>query len=176
MTTTKTDSGKAIDTMNDQQELFVKIVLDAWSKELSATNKLLEKLADEQLMNEVAPSRNRGIYLLGHLTAVNDEMMSLLRFQAALHPELKPLFIDAPDRTIATLPSVQQLREQWKSVNTALMGHIDRLAASEWFTRHANISETDFPKELHRNRLNVLLSRTTHLSYHRGQLALLASK
>jgi len=162
--------------MEAGQELFVKMALDAWNKELSATSNLLEKLTDEQLMSEVAPSRNRGIYLLGHLTAVNDEMMALLRFQASVHPELKPIFIDAPDRAIATLPSVQQLREQWKAINTVLMGHIDKLAATEWFTRHANISEADFPKEPHRNRLNVLLSRTTHLSYHRGQLALLANK
>ena len=50
------------------------------------------------------------------------------------------------------------------------------LPAAEWFTRHANISEADFPKEPHRNRLNVLLSRTSHLAYHRGQLVLLANK
>lgn len=162
--------------MEPQNELFVKMVIDAWNKELSATNKLLEKLSDEQLMSEVAPSRNRGIYLLGHLTAVNDEMMPLLRFQAALHPKLTPLFIDAADRAIAELPSLQELREQWRSVSDTLMQHITRLPAEEWFTRHANISEADFPKEPHRNRLNVLLSRTSHLAYHRGQIVLLASK
>ena len=31
----------------------------------------------------------------------------------------------------------------------------------------------DFIKEPHRNKLNVLLTRTTHLAYHAGQLALL---
>ena len=162
--------------MDLQNGLFVKMAVDAWTKELNATGALLEKLSDEQLMREIVPGRNRGIYLVGHLIAEHDLLMPLLRFQAALHPELKPPFIDAPDRAIAELPSLSQLREQWRTVNDTLMQHIVRLPADEWFTRHANISEEDFPKEPHRNRLNVLLSRTSHLAYHRGQLVLLANK
>lgn len=162
--------------MNVPTELFVKMVIDAWNRELGATNKLLEKLTDEQLMQEVSPSRNRGIYLLGHLTAEHDQMMPLLRFQEATHPELVPIFLDAPDKAVATLPSLQELRAYWTAVNDTLMGHIARLPAAEWFTRHANIAEADFPNEPHRNRLNVLLSRTTHLSNHRGQLTLLTNK
>jgi len=162
--------------MNDQQQLCVKMVLDAWTKEIGATNALLEKLSDEQLMQEVSPTRNRGVYLLGHLTAEHDEMLSLLRFQEAMYPELMPVFMDAPDRTVATLPSIQQLRAQWNAVNDTMMEHMNRLSADEWFTRHANISEEDFPKEPHRDRLNVIVSRTSHLAYHRGQLALLEGK
>ncbi|MBK6626451.1 MAG: hypothetical protein IPJ87_16545 [Flavobacteriales bacterium] len=40
----------------------------------------------------------------------------------------------------------------------------------------ARIAEVDLPKEPHRNRLNVLMSRTNHLAYHRGQLIMLAEK
>ena len=162
--------------MNIPNELLVKMVIDAWTKELNATSALLGKLSDEQLMREVAPSRNRGIYLVGHLVAEHDVLMPLLRFQSALHPELKPLFIDAPDRAIGELPSLTQLRAQWRTVNDTLMQHIARLPAEDWFTRHANISEEDFPQEPHRTRLNVLLSRTSHLAYHRGQLVLLEGK
>ena len=50
------------------------------------------------------------------------------------------------------------------------------LGPEEWFTRHANFSEADFPKVPHRNRLNVVISRTNHLAYHRGQLVLIQSK
>ena len=162
--------------MDARTELFVKMAIDAWTKELNATSALLEKLSDVQLMQEIAPSRNRGIYLVGHLIAEHDLLMPLLRFQPALHPELKPLFIDVPDRAIAGLLSLPQLRAQWKTVHGTLMQHIVRLPVEDWLTRHANISEADFPKEPHRNRLNVLLSRTSHLAYHRGQLVLLASK
>ena len=162
--------------MNDQQQLCVKMVLDAWTKEIGATNALLEKLSDEQLMQEVSPTRNRGVYLLGHLTAEHDEMLSLLRFQEAMYPELMPMFMDAPDKTVATLPSILQLRAQWKTVNDTLMGHLNALPAEEWFTRHPSISDENFLKEPHRDRLNVSISRTSHLAYHRGQLALLEGK
>jgi hypothetical protein len=154
-------------------DVFVKMALDAWNSELKYTNALLEKLSDEQLMQAVAPGRNRGIYLLGHLAAVHDQMLPLLRFQATIHPALFKPFHDEPDGAVADLPTIPQLRTQWKEVNDALMDHMKGLPPAEWFTRHANISEEDFPKEPHRNRLNVVISRTSHLAYHRGQLALL---
>ena len=160
----------------EQKELFVKMALDAWNNEMKAAKAVLEKLSDEQLLREVAPSRNRGIYLLGHLTAVHDGMLRLLRFQNALHPELDKPFLDEADKAVADLPPVAQLRAQWKEVNGTLMDHMRSLPAEEWFTRHVNISEEDFPKEPHRNRLNVVLSRTSHLAYHRGQLVLLQAK
>ncbi len=159
--------------MSDQQGLFVKMALDAWNNEIKFTNALLDKLTDEQLMREIAPSRNRGIYLLGHLTAVHDRLIPLLRFQDVMYPELSKPFLDEVDKSVADLPSVAQLREQWKAVNATLRDHMARLPADEWFTRHASVSEEDFAKELHRNRLNVVLSRTSHLANHRGQLVLL---
>lgn len=162
--------------MSDQQALFVKMALDAWRAEIKYTNALFEKLSDEQLMHEVAPGRNRGIYLLGHLTAVHDQMLPLLRFQDTMYPELYAPFHDEPDKAVADLPPIPQLRTQWKEVNDTLLDHMTRLPAAEWFTRHANISEEAFPKEPHRNRLNVVISRTNHLAYHRGQLVLLMGK
>ena len=157
-------------------ELFVRMAVNAWSSELKATNELLTKLSDEQLMREISPGRNRGIYLLGHLTAEHDRMLPLLRFQDATHPQLHKPFIEEADKAVAELPALSQLRSQWKEVNATLMDHIKGLPAAEWFTRHANISEEDLPKEPHRNRLNVLISRTNHLAYHRGQLVLLSNK
>ena len=161
--------------MNNQQKLFVKMAHDTWSERINATSELVDQLTDEQLMIEVSPGRNRGIYLVGHLASVHDQMLPLLRFQEMLFPELQPLFIDAADKTI-TLPPVQQVRQQWSAIHSTLMGRMTSLPAEEWFTRHASISEDDFAKEPHRNRLNLLMNRTNHMSYHRGQLALLAGK
>jgi uncharacterized damage-inducible protein DinB len=155
---------------------LTKIVLDQWHSQLKSTDNLFDKLSDEQLMTETAPGRNRGIYLLGHMTAVHDMMLPLLRFEPSLYPELKPAFIDAPDKTVAELPSVAQLREQWKAVNEKLSSHISDLPDEEWLSRHASVSEEDFAREPHRNRLNVLLSRASHMGYHRGQLVYLDQK
>ncbi|HEY2580576.1 MAG TPA: DinB family protein [Mucilaginibacter sp.] len=157
-------------------ELFIKMALDSWKGEINATNNTLNKLSDEQLMQEIAPARNRGIYLLGHLTAVHDMMLPLLRLEDANFPELRAIFVEAPDKAVAGLPAISQLKTQWKEVNEKLHSHFASLSANEWFTRHANVSEEDFIKEPHRNRLNVLLSRTNHLSNHRGQLVLLVQK
>ena len=157
-------------------ELPVKMITDSWRKQIIATNKILDNLSDEELLHEVAPGRNRGIYLLGHLTAYHDLMLPLLRFEAARYPELKPIFLDAPDKAVEAIPSAVQLRQQWKEINDALSAHINNVSAEDWFTRHANISEEDFIKEPNRNRLNVLLDRTIHLSNHRGQLLLLKKK
>ena len=157
-------------------ELLIKMITDSWQKQLTATNKIFDNLSDEELLQEVAPGRNRGIYLLGHLTVVHDLMLPLLRFEEARYPELKPVFLSSPDKAVEAIPSAHQLREQWKEVNEALSDHIKNLPADEWFTRHANISEEDFMKEPNRNRLNVLLDRTIHLSNHRGQLLLLQNK
>ncbi|MBL7962921.1 MAG: DinB family protein [Flavobacteriales bacterium] len=161
--------------MQDER-LFVKMALDAWNTQLKGTSALIDELTDAQLMQEVAPGRNRGIYLLGHLAAEHDLMLPLLRFQDPLFPELKPVFVDAADRDMPDVHTVAQLRARWAAVSTALNARIMKLPAAEWFTRHANISAEDFPKEPHRNRLNVLLSRTIHLAHHRGQLVLLSSK
>jgi len=159
-----------------KNELFVKMALDGWLAQVNATDSLFSKLSDEQLIQEIAPGRNRGIYLLGHLAAVHDLMLPLLRFEESIYPQLHPVFVYSPDKAVADLPSISELRAQWTRVNEKLAVHFASLPPDEWFTRHANISPEDFAKEPHRNRLNVLLVRTNHLSNHRGQLALLALK
>jgi hypothetical protein len=160
----------------NQQDMYVKNAVDSWEAQVNAINKDLEKISDEQLMQEIAPSRNRGIYILGHLTAVHDAMLPLLRFEPALYPELRATFIEAPDKKVTDIPSAKQLREQWKTVNEKLLKHIKGLSPEDWLTRHNSISEEDFVKEPHRNRLSVLHSRSGHLGYHRGQMVLLVKK
>jgi len=160
----------------DQQQVFVKMAVDGWNQQIKFTNDTLDKISDEELLNEISPGKNRGIYLLGHLVAVHDQLLALLRFEDPSYPELRPVFIEAPDKAITDLPPVSQLRAQWHAVNDKISAHIDSLLAADWFTRHASVSEEDFEKEPHRNRLNVLMSRTSHLANHRGQIVLLVPK
>jgi uncharacterized damage-inducible protein DinB len=158
--------------MNDQQ-FFVKMVLDNWQGQINAMGKLLGRLPNAHLMNEIAPGRNRGIYLLGHLVAVHDLMLPLLRFEEVIYPDLQPVFVDAPDRAFETIPQAEILRAQWSAINERLLNHFNALPIEDWFTRHANVSKEDFAKEPKRNRLNVVIGRASHLTYHRGQLILL---
>ncbi|PZR28808.1 MAG: DinB family protein [Citrobacter freundii] len=158
------------------QEIILKQIVQAWDAQVAATDKLLEQFSETQWMKPVAPSRNRGIYILGHLVAIHDLMLPLLRFQDACFPELHQQFVRTPDNADAAIPSLDELKKAWNTVNEKLRQHMNELTAEQWTSRHGNVSDEDFAKEPHRNRINVLISRTNHLSYHRGQLILLADK
>jgi hypothetical protein len=54
-----------------------------------------------------------------------------------------------------------------------LSEHFSKLSFTEWFQKHNAVSETDFAKEPHRNKLNIVINRTNHLANHLGQLLLL---
>ncbi len=154
-------------------QLFVKMVLDTWNSKIKEADALLDKLTDEQLQNEVAPNRNRGIYLVGHLVAVHDRMLPLLNLSEELYPQLAESFITKADKSEPLKISTQELRQHWKTINSTLATHFSGFSADEWFLKHNSISAEDFLKEPHRNRLSIIISRTNHLSYHTGQLAFL---
>jgi hypothetical protein len=52
---------------------------------LERANKALSSLTDEELLKEVAPGKNRVIYLLGHLTGAHDAMFPILGLGERLH-------------------------------------------------------------------------------------------
>ena len=153
--------------------LIIKSVLDAWNTRLEAANKMFNSLTDEDLQKEVSPGRNRGLYLLGHMAVVHDKMLPLLNFESQLYPHLEEAFLSKPDRSVSEIPSTKELRAIWETVNAKLTAHFNKLSADEWLQKHSAVSEEDFAKEPHRNRLNVLIGRTNHMQYHIGQVALL---
>jgi len=159
--------------MLNQHELIIKMVLDAWNGQLNSATKFFDAHTDEQLRNEVAPNRNTGVYLLGHLVAVHDAMIPLLGFGKKLYPELEKIFIENPDNSGLEKPSIEYLRNCWKQVNEKLSNEFNALIADQWLQRHNSVSEEGFKKEPHRNKLNVVISRTNHMAYHLGQLAFL---
>ena len=153
-------------------KLSVQVAMNSWRLILERADKTLSALADDQLLKEVAPGRNRIIYLLGHLTAVHDAMFPILGLGERLHPELDAIFISSPDKTRAQLPSAGELRTYWKEVNGKLLSQFGTFSADEWLLRHNAVSEEDYAKDPIRNRLAVLLSGTNHISYHLGQITL----
>ena len=163
-------------TTNAQKETFVKIIVDAWDAQNKKVDKLLDTISEEHWKAETAPGANRGIYLLGHLTAVNDALLPLLGFGEKLYPRLEEIFLTSPDKSDFELPSVDELKSYWNEINAKLAIHFSEISPDEWFGRHTSVSDEDFAKEPHRNKLNVLVSRTNHQSYHLGQISLLAKK
>ncbi len=161
--------------MNTPESLFVQMALMSWQTQNARVDDLLNKLPNEQLMNETAPGRNRGIYLLGHLAAVNDGLFKILGIGQRLHPELDAVFLDNPDKSGQEMPTIEELKKYWKEINAGLTEKFNAMQPQEWFEKHTAVSAEDFAKEPYRNKLNVLLNRTTHQSYHLGQMNYLKS-
>ncbi|MGA8440419.1 MAG: DinB family protein [Candidatus Sulfotelmatobacter sp.] len=153
-------------------ELSMQVAINSWRLVLERANKAFSNLPDDQLLKEVAPGKNRLIYIWGHLTAAHDAMFPILGLGERLHPELDAIFVSSPDKAGAQLPSVGELRNYWNEVNGKLLSEFAGLSKDEWLQRHRSMSEEDYAKDPTRNRLAVLLSRTNHLSYHLGQITL----
>ena len=147
--------------------------LDAWNAHLTRADRFFSSLSDEQLKEETAPGKNSGIYLLGHLTAIHDALFPLLELGEKLHPELEEIFIKNPDKSAIEKPAPDILKNYWTEVNNKLSQQFNQFTFDDWFKKHTSVSDEDFEKEPHRNKLNVLISRTNHLAYHLGQLAFL---
>jgi len=154
------------------EQSLVTVALNSWKSAVERADRLFPVLSEEQLMKEVAPGKNRLIYLWGHLTAVHDRMLPLLGFGERLHPEFDVLFLSNPDKTIPELPPVKEIKSAWDEVNGRLLTGFASLSASEWLQKHTAVSEEEFAEDPLRNRFAVLLSRTNHLAYHLGQTAL----
>lgn len=146
--------------------------LRTWRSTVDRVDKHFGNLSQEQLLQEVAPGKNRLIYLWGHLTAVNDALIPLLGFGSRLHPELDLMFVSNPDRTVPTILSGDDLKVIWQETNHVLWAEFSKLSPADWLQKHSAVSEEDFLREPHRNRFTVLLGRTTHMAYHLGQAKL----
>jgi DinB superfamily len=157
------------------EELFLSGALSLWTTTIDRADKLFFGLTPDQLAKEIAPGKNRLIYLWGHLTAVHDRMLPLLGFGPRLHPEFDDPFLTSPDKTAPSMPSAEEVKKSWNEVNGKLRDGFAKLSAADWLQKHASVSEEDFAKDPLRNRFAILLSRTNHLSYHLGQ-AILATK
>jgi len=148
-----------------------RFVDEGWKLVNDRLDKVFASYSDRELHREVATHRNRGYYLLGHLTVAHDRLLPLLRLGDRLHPELEEEFFANPDRAFPD-PVVwpAQLREAWSQVNKQLQAGIETLTVDQWLERHASISPEEFVKEPLRNRLSVLLTGLGHATLHEGQI------
>jgi hypothetical protein len=154
------------------EALLIDSALRVWKTNVERAGKLFGALSEEQLLQEIAPGKNRLIYLWGHLAAVDDALLPLLGLGERLHPELDPIFLSNPDRSVQVTPSGEALKHIWDEIHETLWTAFSKLSAAEWVQRHTSVSEEDFVLEPHRNRFTILLSRTGHLAYHLGQAKL----
>jgi len=166
---------KEEETMSTENSL-IDAALRGWKSNVERADKLFGALSPEQLEQQVAPGKNRLIYLWGHLAAVNDGLLPLLGVGERLHPELDAMFIAKPDKSVELTVTAKSLKAAWDEINQKLWEGYSKFSAEDWAGRHTAVSEEDFEREPHRNRFTVLLGRTAHLAYHLGQATLARPK
>src|SRR5688572_33106781 len=105
-----------METITTQLNLLLKMTLMAWDAQNNQHNKLISSLTDEQLAKETAPGKNTGVYLLGHLIAINDGLLPLLGYGNRLFPEMEQVFIKNPDKAELVQPSVAELKQRLETV------------------------------------------------------------
>jgi DinB superfamily len=151
---------------------FVDVALRSWKSNVDRAGTFFGALSPEELQKEVAPGKNRLIYIWGHLAAVNDRMLAILGLGERLHPELDAMFLSNPDKAVELTLPPEKLKHIWDEIDERLWTGISGLSPSQWLEKHTAVSDSDYAREPHRNRFAILLSRTTHLAYHLGQAVL----
>ena len=154
------------------EESLVASAVHAWKLNVDRADALFSGLSDAQLLAEVAPGKNRLIYLWGHLIAVHDAMAPLLGIGERKHSELDAAFLTGADKSVAELPSRAELKRLWDEVNGRVLAGFSSFTATDWAQKHSAVSGEDFAANPLRNRLAILLSRTAHVAYHLGQAQL----
>src|SRR5207249_8655652 len=76
------------DELMGNEGSYVALGLKTWNAQIERADKLFAGFSSEEILREIAPGRNRLLYLWGHLTAVHDAMLPLLSLGERLHPEL----------------------------------------------------------------------------------------
>jgi hypothetical protein len=126
----------------------VALGLKVWKTQIDRADKLFGSLSSEEALREIAPGRNRVLYLWGHLRAIHDAMLPLLGLRERLHPESDVAFVSDPDRSRADMPSHEQVRGAWNVVNAELWKGCEKMSWPDWVQRHAAVSEEDFARML----------------------------
>lgn len=158
-----------------QSSFIIKQVISSWLAQNKAIDDFFAKHEDDIYMNEVAPGRNTAVYLLAHLIATNDGIVTLLDLGERLFPELAPLAAE-PETAVPFKLSINELKRQWGILNEFLEYKFNAMPVSDWLEGHTAVSAEDFLINPMRNKLSILISRASHENYHRGQLIFLNEK
>jgi hypothetical protein len=154
------------------EEILAATALHSWKLVIGRFNDFVAPLSDEQLQRQVAPGRNRLVYLVGHLTATNDRLFPMLGLGQRLYPEFDEPYLANPDRTLPDPATPSEVKNAWTEVNSKLTAAFEALTPKEWLQKHSAVTTEEFAKEPLRNRLAVLMSRTGHVAFHAGQAIL----
>jgi uncharacterized damage-inducible protein DinB len=152
-------------------DVLTDVVMNTWEMTIRRLDEIFLPLDDAGLQKQIAPGRNRIIYLLGHLTASHDRLIALLGIGERRYEELD-VYLNAPDGKNPDPLSAAKLKDAWNEVNQLLTVKLKEFSTQDWMSKHTAVSAEDFAKTPSRNRLAAFTLRTSHAWYHQGQLTL----
>ena len=158
--------------MTSIEERIAASTVGSWRTIVGRLSRVFESADEEQLQRQIAPGKNRVVYLLGHLIVAHDRMFPLMNLGPRLYPQLDEAYFDNPDGSRPDPVTPAELKTAWIEVNSKLTSAFESLTAAQWLEKHAAVSPEEFAKDPARNRLAVLLSRTNHAAFHTGQIIL----
>ncbi len=148
-------------------------LLKQYESLISWVNMYLTRLSDEDLKLSIAPGKNHGVWILGHLLASDDDLSLYLGKGPMLFPEYSDMFGQGSIlKPVSEYPSTDLLREQWKEVTGKNKKIYSELKDEELSEPHAMIkgkTEDDFFK----TKENCIINWQLHQMYHAGQLGVL---
>jgi hypothetical protein len=150
----------------------IEICLLQWDAYHRRAIKTLESFNEEKYNLPVVPGGNSPSWLMGHLADTEDVLLELFGIRKRIFPELAKIYHHDRATNQTGHLSKQELITKWKEIATALDGAFKAMTESDWHAKHTAVSDEDFKKEPHRNKLNVMLSRVTHKASHLGQVAM----
>lgn len=149
------------------------IALLQWAQYNKRMEKVITSIPDHLFHQPIVAGGNSPSWLLGHLADTDDALLELLGVSKRLFPALGTIYHHERGKNQDNHLSKDELLTQWKSIVAILDKAFASWNEKEWLSRHTAVSEEDFAKEPHRNKLNVLLTRVTHKASHLGQIAML---
>ncbi|MCW3108655.1 MAG: hypothetical protein JWQ09_3161, partial [Segetibacter sp.] len=104
----------------EHKQVFVQMALQAWNTQINRTGQLFNRMEEEQLLKEIAPGKNRGIYIIGHLIAIHDAVNEILGLGGRAYAGLDAIFVQNPDKAGFDVPSIEMLKQYWDDVHQNL--------------------------------------------------------
>jgi len=150
----------------------IEISMLQWTTYNTRMQKMMDAISDQNFNSSITPGGNSPSWLFGHLVDTNDKLLELFAIQKRMFPELEKIYHHERGTNQAGHLSKVELTNKWKAITAELDKAFKSWTEKEWMSRHTAVSEEDFKKEPHRNKLNVMLGRVSHKASHLGQIAM----
>ncbi|MBX7044811.1 MAG: DinB family protein [Ignavibacteria bacterium] len=138
-------------------------------------NGYIDPLTDDELKMEIAPGKNHGVWILGHLIASDDDFSVFMGKGDLLFPDYYEMFGQGSKlQPVENYPPIPLLREQWKTIIEKNRKIYSELQDQELNEPHGRMENPE--KDFFKTKQRIIFYWQLHQMYHAGQLSIILSK